>query len=187
MLLAIIVWFAGFSAGCASIIDGGPQLISLSSDPDEAKITITDIRRGQNVLTAKTPYTATLKRSAGFFQRAIYRVTFEKEGYEKVEVPLEGRVNGWYLGGNLIFGGLLGYLIVDPLTGAMWTLAPKDIYMELPVVEAVKEEEEIEEEAAAEEEGGEGAFYRHGEGLMIVLKSAVPEDLREKMKPVEFD
>ena len=59
--------------------------------------------------------------------------------------------------------------------------------MELPVVEAVKEEEEIEEEAAAAEGGGEGAFYRHGEGLMIVLKSAVPEAMKEKMNPVEFN
>jgi len=35
-------------------------------------------------------------------------------------------LNGWYIG-NLLFGGLIGLLIVDPLTGAMWTLDPKDI------------------------------------------------------------
>ena len=27
--------------------------------------------------------------------------------------------------GYLIFGGLLGYLIVDPATGAMWNLTPQ--------------------------------------------------------------
>ncbi|MDY5520178.1 hypothetical protein, partial [Campylobacter lanienae] len=27
--------------------------------------------------------------------------------------------------GNFIFGGLLGWLIVDPATGAMWNLKPE--------------------------------------------------------------
>ena len=38
-------------------------------------------------------------------------------------------VSGWYAGGNLFFGGLIGYLIVDPMTGAMWTL--KDLHVNL--------------------------------------------------------
>lgn len=28
-------------------------------------------------------------------------------------------INGWYLG-NLLFGGLLGWVIIDPITGAMY-------------------------------------------------------------------
>jgi hypothetical protein len=34
---------------------------------------------------------------------------------------VDSRINGWYVG-NIVFGGLIGWLIVDPLTGAMWTL-----------------------------------------------------------------
>jgi hypothetical protein len=37
-------------------------------------------------------------------------------------VPLTAKINGWYFG-NLLFGGIIvGMLIVDPATGAMWTL-----------------------------------------------------------------
>ncbi|MFH6792762.1 hypothetical protein ACHRCF_16520, partial [Acinetobacter baumannii] len=41
-------------------------------------------------------------------------------------VEVTGTLSGWYLG-NIIFGGLIGLLIVDPATGAMYKLAPKDI------------------------------------------------------------
>ncbi len=46
----------------------------------------------------------------------------KKEGYVKQVVSIESRVDGWYIVGNLFFGGLLGYLIIDPATGTMWTL-----------------------------------------------------------------
>jgi hypothetical protein len=42
-------------------------------------------------------------------------------------VTVDTRLNGWYIGGNLVFGGLVGWLIVDPLTGAMWTIDNNDI------------------------------------------------------------
>src|SRR5436305_14092712 len=35
-------------------------------------------------------------------------------------------INGWYFG-NLAFGGVIGMLVVDPLTGAMYTLEPDQI------------------------------------------------------------
>jgi hypothetical protein len=30
-------------------------------------------------------------------------------------------MDGWYIG-NILFGGVIGFLIVDPATGAMWKL-----------------------------------------------------------------
>ena len=42
-------------------------------------------------------------------------------GYETKKVNLECKVNGWYFG-NLLIGGLIGMLIVDPATGAMYKL-----------------------------------------------------------------
>jgi hypothetical protein len=38
-------------------------------------------------------------------------------------------LNGWYLG-NLLFGGLVGLLVVDPATGAMFRL-PEDATVNL--------------------------------------------------------
>jgi hypothetical protein len=40
---------------------------------------------------------------------------------EKTTLGLEPTIDGWYFG-NILFGGLIGMLIVDPLTGAMYCL-----------------------------------------------------------------
>jgi hypothetical protein len=51
-------------------------------------------------------------------------------GYDSHTAAIRRGVDGWYIGGNLVFGGLIGWLIVDPLTGAMWTLQ-KDVNVTL--------------------------------------------------------
>jgi hypothetical protein len=155
-------------AGCASIVDSGPQTISINSNPPDAKLTVYDMRKGEQIINAKTPYTATLKRGAGYFKSAKYRVVIEKEGYESKEIIIKGKASGWYMGGNLIFGGLIGWLIVDPATGAMWRLDPKDIKAEL-----VKRE----------------ALFQQDEGLVVVLKdrlSELPVDIVNKMELVSI-
>ena len=43
----------------------------------------------------------------------------EKDGYEPVTLPIKANANGWYIGGNLVFGGLIGWLAVDPFNGGM--------------------------------------------------------------------
>jgi hypothetical protein len=51
----------------------------------------------------------------------------EAPGYPKKEVFLDTTLRwGWYLFGNVVFGGLIGILIVDPATGAMWALDVDD-------------------------------------------------------------
>jgi len=35
-------------------------------------------------------------------------------------------IDGWYFA-NILFGGLIGMLIVDPITGKMWKLPPQAI------------------------------------------------------------
>jgi hypothetical protein len=47
-------------------------------------------------------------------------------GYKTHTVTLESNVSGWYVG-NILFGGLIGMLIVDPITGAMYTLSPQNV------------------------------------------------------------
>jgi hypothetical protein len=42
---------------------------------------------------------------------------------------LTSTIDGWYWG-NLLIGGIIGMVFVDPLTGAMWKLDPF-IYMQL--------------------------------------------------------
>ena len=91
---------------------------------------IEDTRSGTTIMKTRTPFTATLANDSGFFQNASYLVKISKEGYVPREIPLEAGVNGWYFG-NIIFGGLLGILIVDPATGAMWKIHQDSIAVNL--------------------------------------------------------
>ena len=131
-------------AGCASIINGSAQKVPISSTPDGAKVTIYDAQK-QVMYSANTPCTVDLKRGAGYFQGSKYNVVIEKAGYDTTEVKLEPGVGGWYIGGNLFFGGLIGYLAVDPATGAMWTLTPKKIEASLTEKQALLPKAEIRE------------------------------------------
>ena len=109
--------------GCSSIIDGGRKTVSIKSQPSEAKVTVYD-KKGVEVVAGQTPALFPLKRSGGYFKPAKYRIVIEKQGYKTAEVEVKSTIDGWYFG-NVIFGGLLGLLIIDPATGAMWTLSPK--------------------------------------------------------------
>tara|TARA_R110000850_G_scaffold77777_13_gene168196 strand:- start:2378 stop:2695 length:318 start_codon:yes stop_codon:yes gene_type:complete len=63
----------------------------------------------------------TLKAGDGFFSGANYTIVFKKEGYGDQTNTLSPNIDGWYVA-NILFGGLIGLLIVDPATGAMYKL-----------------------------------------------------------------
>ncbi len=54
-----------------------------------------------------------------------YTLTFSKEGFEDKMVTIHSRFDGWYIG-NILIGGLIGMLIVDPLSGAMYRFKRED-------------------------------------------------------------
>lgn len=126
LLLCVTASFAVF--GCATIVSDSKYAVGISSDPPDAEIRIVN-RSGWEVFKGTTPTTVTLEAGAGYFKGEVYTVSFVKDGYVPKDAHVERRVDGWYAGGNLLFGGLIGYLIVDPATGAMWTL--KDLHVSL--------------------------------------------------------
>ena len=116
-------------SGCASIMCGSEKTINIRSKPPEAKFSIKDVK-GIVIIQGVTPTNITLKRGRGFFQGGDYKVEFEKQGYDSKIVPVpQGLETGWYFFGNAVFGGLIGIVIVDPLTGAMWDI--KDVNVSL--------------------------------------------------------
>ncbi|MGV3658577.1 MAG: hypothetical protein ACO1TE_00280 [Prosthecobacter sp.] len=119
---------------CASIVGKSSYPVSITSTPSAANVTITN-KKGVAVHSGLTPTTVTLKSSAGFFQNERYTLTFSKPGHTSRSVPLKAGISGWYAG-NIIFGGLVGILIVDPLTGAMWRLNDK-VHADLGAGQAV--------------------------------------------------
>jgi hypothetical protein len=123
--------------GCASIIKGGsPQSVSIRSVPSDADVKILDNNTGNVLHAGRTPMIVALEKSRGFFSGSKYRVLVEKPGYEPREALIDSSVSGWYLAGNIIFGGLIGWFIVDPATGAMWTLGPEELSIELTPAKA---------------------------------------------------
>jgi len=109
------------STGCASIVDGRKKKVRIESTPP-ATVTVLD-HKGATVLVTNTPAVVRLKRQAGYFSKEEYKLRFEAPGYYPSEVPLKTNLNVWYLG-NILFGGVIGFVFVDPATGAMWTIEP---------------------------------------------------------------
>jgi hypothetical protein len=112
-------------SGCATIVHSGPRAIPISSSPPGAKVSIYD-RSNTLVQTNTTPFVAQLPIKYGYFKAQNYRLEFELPGHAPAVVNLDSSVSGWYFG-NLAFGGVIGMLIVDPLTGAMYNLTPDKI------------------------------------------------------------
>lgn len=143
-------------ASCASIIGKSNYPLNVASNPAEAHFTITD-KSGKVIHEGTTPQVVTLKSSHGYFEAERYDIKFDKAGFASKTYTLTGEINGWYFG-NLLFGGLIGMLIVDPLTGAMYRL-PKGVDVALD---------------------GQRASAEPGT-LQIVDIGAVPAELRSRL------
>lgn len=153
-------------ASCASIVSKSRYPVAISSVPTGADVVITD-RDGKEVFKGVAPTSVVLKSGAGYFRRATYKLNFSKPGFDSKTLTLESDVNGWYFG-NLLFGGLIGMLIVDPATGAMYRIAEKDMQASLATTTAQ-------------------GFYvpSDAKSLQIVSLDDVPTSLRDKMVPVQ--
>jgi hypothetical protein len=119
LLLSIII-----ASGC-TLSHKTSYDVRLDSSPGEAKVQVID-RLGREIFNGTTPTQVALKSGSGYFKKAIYIIRYTKTGYLPKEVVISSDINGWYFG-NIIFGGLIGFLIVDPATGAMYKLDRKEL------------------------------------------------------------
>lgn len=113
-------------ASCATIMgNSAPETLNVRSTPDQARVIITD-ESGTKIFEGKTPTSLPLEKKKGYFSGKKYDVRILKDGYDEQIVTVDTKVGGWYIG-NILFGGLLGLLIIDPATGAMWTLDTNEV------------------------------------------------------------
>jgi uncharacterized protein YceK len=105
------------TSGCASIVNGSNQHVSLTSNPSKATVSID----GQTEVT--TPATVNLAR------KRDHSLLFSKEGYEDKQVTVM-HVLSAAVAGNIIAGGLIGWG-VDAATGAQYKLVPETVHVEL--------------------------------------------------------
>ena len=162
--ITFIIIISAIASGCASIIGkGAAEVLNVRSTPDQATVVITD-ESGSKIFEGKTPTNIPLEKKKGYFSGKTYFLKISKEGYADKTITVNTKANGWYIGGNFLFGGLIGWLIVDPLTGAMWTLDTEKVDVTLDA-------------------GTAGAFLEN-DGTGIVLLENVPLSLRDKMVKV---
>lgn len=165
-ITVLIVCAVVLVTGCATIVSGGDQDIPIKTRPTEARVRVLD-SHNMEVWSSRTPTTVTLDKGVGYFKGARYILEIEKEGYEPRTISIRSSLNaGWYIAGNLLLGGWIGWLIVDPLTGAMWTLEPDMVNLNLD--DAVSTVDE-------------------SPGLYIVLKEEVPEYFFESGRVVRIN
>jgi len=124
-LLLIISIIPLLFTGCSTIVDGRDKRVQINSNPTGAKFSIYN-KDGKPISVKTTPASITLKRNHGYFSGEDYKMIFEFTGYYPYEIHIKSTVDGWYFG-NLLFGGLIGLLIVDPATGAMYKLEPNEV------------------------------------------------------------
>ena len=153
------------TTGCATIVSKSTQTMTLTSVPDGATVRITN-KSGVAVNSSSTPSTVTLKKGRGYFKPETYTLSFSKEGYKPVDITVRGSVNGWYFG-NVIFGGLIGLLAVDPATGAMYTLQPKEVAATLDALKVARDGRE--------------------QTLTVLLVEEVPREYVGQLVPVAAD
>jgi hypothetical protein len=153
------------SSGCATIVARSSQEFTITSVPEGAAVKINN-KSGAAVHSGNTPMTVTLKKGRGYFKPERYTIHMAKDGYRTRDVTVEGQVNGWYFG-NILIGGLIGLLAVDPATGAMYTLRPKEI-------EATLEALKVSRNAG-------------GQTLTVVLIEDVPKKLVGQLIPIATD
>jgi len=142
-------------SGCASIVAGSHRDINIKSTPPDATVSIQERESKQIVHKGQTPLIVPLSTRGGYFKSKQYDVTISKDGYDTKTVNIDSFLSGWYAGNLILWPvAVLGGLLVDPLTGAMWSLTPKNIDAVLETPEQVNERRILEQKEgkAAEEE-----------------------------------
>ena len=111
----LVVFLCSF--GCATIMHGSSQDVSINSTPSGAEVT------ADNVPSGKTPVLLHLKRGD------THTVKVNVPGYLPYELILTKSVSGW-VWGNVLFGGLIG-LAVDAISGGLYYLNPEQVQAQL--------------------------------------------------------
>jgi uncharacterized membrane protein len=151
--------------GCATIMGSPTQVVPISSTPSDAAVVITD-EKGVEIFKGATPTTVTLQKSNGsYWGKKSYTVRITKDGFDAQTIPVTANANGWYVGGNILFGGLIGWFVVDPLGGHMYTFSPEAVNGALTT------------KSAHNNSATDGS-------ISIVLLQDVPSNLRDKMQKV---
>jgi hypothetical protein len=114
------------TSGCGAMFGKSNQMVSLNSDPAQAKATIKGAKNGQDI-TVITPGSIQLTK------KSAYIVRMEKEGYTPQEIQINRKLNGGTVAMDVIWCVLLAPwlfwvpLVIDGPTGAWYELTPSNV------------------------------------------------------------
>jgi hypothetical protein len=120
IMISVVLIAITCTSGCSTIVSDSNYDVRIDSYPRGSDYLITD-KKGREVGRGITPDIVSLKAGAGYFQANKFNIDYSKEGYRPSTKVLGTSFDPWYLG-NFIFGSWIGFLAVDPLTGAMWSV-----------------------------------------------------------------
>jgi hypothetical protein len=140
-----------------------PQVAEVFKPVERAALVITD-ERGFKVLRGVTPTVMSLENDQQA-QAKSYRILIGVNGAPSHERQLKAKRDGWYIRGSRVFADSIGSLVVDPQTGAMYTISTEDAGT-------------VFAEVVAQTSGNLAT------GTYVVLLSDVPEQLKAKMTRV---
>lgn len=147
-------------SSCASILSQSSYPVYVNSNPSNASLSVRN-SEGEIVFQGETPATVKLDASEGFFAPASYSFEITLAGYTTKIRTVNATIDPYYFL-NLLGPNVLGLLVIDPLTGAMWQLRSDYII------------EELDAQTAANEE----------EVFKIMLLEDIPQELRAEMIPL---
>jgi len=121
-LIITVGVFVTLLSACATVMRDSNQFVPIKSNVEKVDIKIID-KAGYTVFEGQTPTILSLDAASksGYFNPEKYTVIASKDGFQTQTTIIDWHVSGWYWG-NVIIGGLIGFLIIDPLTGDMFYL-----------------------------------------------------------------
>lgn len=127
------------SAGCASIISGSEQLITVTSNVEGADVIIVDLKKNKEYPLGKTPFTGKAPRLG------MAKLVVKKVGYKTSELALASSTNMVTLG-NILSGGTFG-TSTDSSTGAIYEYSVSQYLANLEPASTATELEQFKRES----------------------------------------
>lgn len=117
-VLAVVGGLLGICAlGCATIIEGNKEEMSVASEPDGAIVSVNGDKKG------KTPAKFTLPKDDS------HTIKIEKDGYESETINVSNEIDVKWVVIDVVLGVVP--IVVDAVTGAWYRLDQTDIAVEL--------------------------------------------------------
>ena len=188
LLTSILLLSICMLNGCASIMRSNQDVVTIQSNVEKTDIEVIN-SKNQVVFSGQAPTTLTLKTSTGsYLGNESYKIKSHKKGYQESVDYLDTTFSGWYFG-NIIFGGLIGILIVDPITGAMFTLMDDQVFINLIPEEEDESISDTQENASETPESTPSVcFFRPNKitGMLASADILLEDDLLGKLSNGSF-